>query len=209
MHRRRLLLAALLAPVAAPSVAPALAQTAGDPAIAPLEAFGAALIVAMKAGQAKNFDQRAAGLRPAITAAFDLPTILARSIGPDYTGYSEAQKSALLDAFTAFTVASWTANFNHWNGEVFRVLSPVRKLGANEIVSTEIAGPEGEPTKLDFVMQSGAGGWQVVDILLDGTISRVAVQRSDFRALLASGGPDALVASLRRKTAQLAAGGAG
>jgi phospholipid transport system substrate-binding protein len=205
MLRRRLLLAALLAPAAAP----AIAQTAGNPAAAPLESFGAALIAAMKAGPSQSFDQRAAGLRPAITAAFDLPTILARSVGPDYAGYSEAQKSTLLDAFTAFTVASWTANFNHWNGEVFRVLSPTRKLGANEIVATEIAGPEGEPTKLDFVMQQGTGGWQVVDILLDGTISRVAVQRSDFRGLLASGGPDALIASLRRKTAQLAAGGAG
>lgn len=201
MLRRGLLLAALLAPV--------IARADADPAAAPLEAFGAALIAAMKAGPAESFDQRAAALRPAIVAAFDLPTILARSVGPDYAGYTDAQKSALLDAFTAFTVASWAANFNRWNGEAFQVLPQIRKLGAEEIVPTELGAPGKEPTKLDFVMQHGAGGWQVVDILLDGTISRVAVQRSDFRALLASGGPDALVASLKRKAAQLATGGAG
>ncbi len=33
-----------------------------------------------------------------------------------------------------------------------------------------------------------AGGWRIVDVLLDGSISRVAVQRSDFRSLLGNGG---------------------
>ena len=37
----------------------------------------------------------------------------------------------------------------------------------------------------------------------DGTISRVAVQRSDFRSLLMSGGVPALTAELSRKTANL------
>ncbi len=46
-----------------------------------------------------------------------------------------------------------------------------------------------------------------MDVLLDGSISRVAVQRSDFRSLL-EGGPSALVDSLRRKVADLS-GGAG
>jgi len=40
-------------------------------------------------------------------------------------------------------------------------------------------------------------------VLLNGTISQVAVQRSDFRALLATGGPEALTASLREKVATI------
>jgi phospholipid transport system substrate-binding protein len=50
------------------------------------------------------------------------------------------------------------------------------------------------------------GQWKAVDILLNGSISRVAVQRSDFRALLASGNPDPLIAMLRDKVTALAAG---
>jgi phospholipid transport system substrate-binding protein len=49
-------------------------------------------------------------------------------------------------------------------------------------------------------------GWKIVDVLAGGSISRVAVQRSDFRGLLASGGGDALLASLQRKTADLSGG---
>jgi phospholipid transport system substrate-binding protein len=63
-------------------------------------------------------------------------------------------------------------------------------------------------TRLDYVMREVDGGWHVVDVLLDGSISRVAVTRSDFRALLAEGGAARLIASLRAKVADLKAGAA-
>ncbi|MBC7636581.1 MAG: hypothetical protein H7251_13360 [Acetobacteraceae bacterium] len=47
-----------------------------------------------------------------------------------------------------------------------------------------------------------------MDILLNGTISRVAVQRSDFRAIVDAGDPGALIILLRNKTAALLAGAA-
>ncbi len=205
MLRRTLLLTTLLTTL----LAPAAAQAATDPAAAPVAAFGKALITAMKNGPSQSFTQRASALRPAIEAAFDLPVILARSVGLGYANFTAAQKSALLAAFTDFTVASWTANFHRWSGETFRVLPQIRKLGAEEIVATELGVPGKKAIPFDFVMQQGKAGWQVVDILLDGTISRVAVQRSDFHAELASGGPDALIASLKRKADQLAGGGKG
>ncbi len=55
-------------------------------------------------------------------------------------------------------------------------------------------------------MRREHGGWKIVDVLLDGTISRVAVQRSDFRDVLAQGGATALIASLERKAADLTGG---
>ena len=51
-------------------------------------------------------------------------------------------------------------------------------------MQTRIIQDNGEPIRLDYVMRQTDAGWRAVDILLDGTISRVAVQHSDFRALL-------------------------
>ena len=76
------------------------------------------------------------------------------------------------------------------------------------MVQTRIMGSAGEATRLDYVMRQSAAGWQVVDVLLDGTISRVAVTRSDFRALLGDGNAARLIDSLRGKVAGLAAGAA-
>jgi len=51
-----------------------------------------------------------------------------------------------------------------------------------------------------------AGGWKVIDVLAEGSISRVAAQRSEMRSVLADGGGTGLVVSLRQKTAELSGG---
>ncbi len=73
-------------------------------------------------------------------------------------------------------------------------------------VATSIVPSNGSPTRLDYVMRNGSSGWKAVDVLADGSISRVAVQRSDFRHLLATGGVPALVAGLQNKVANLSGG---
>jgi phospholipid transport system substrate-binding protein len=80
----------------------------------------------------------------------------------------------------------------------------VRSVGNGDvIVSTEIIAADSTSNKLDYVMRNTASGWKAVDVLADGSISRVAVQRSDFRHLLNSGGAPALMAGLQQKVASL------
>jgi phospholipid transport system substrate-binding protein len=55
-------------------------------------------------------------------------------------------------------------------------------------------------------MRNVGGAWRVVDVLADGSISRVAVQRSDFRRLVERGGAKALIESLNQKTTDLSGG---
>ena len=117
------------------------------------------------------------------------------------------QKANLLAAFRRYTVSSYAANFDSFSGQRLEVSPGVRRLANGEvIVDTKIIPVNGSPSTLDYVMRGGIGGWRVVDVLADGSISRVAVQRSDFRQLLESGGVPALVAGLRNKVANLSGG---
>ncbi|MEA2772505.1 MAG: phospholipid transport system substrate-binding protein, partial [Acetobacteraceae bacterium] len=71
------------------------------------------------------------------------------------------------------------------------------------VVRNSLVPASGSPVELNYVMQQTQAGWKAVDVLADGAISRVAVQRSDFRGLLANGGVAALISSLERKVADL------
>jgi phospholipid transport system substrate-binding protein len=55
-------------------------------------------------------------------------------------------------------------------------------------------------------MRQEGAGWKVIDILAEGSISRVAAQRSEMRSVLAGSGGPGLLVSLRRKTAELSGG---
>ena len=60
---------------------------------------------------------------------------------------------------------------------------------------------DGTSLALEYVMRRVPAGWHAVDVLTDGSISRVAVQRSHFRGLLSFGGTPAVVAGLEHRVA--------
>ena len=199
MNRRSLLALALLAPFAA--------RAADLPApAAPIAALNDGLVRIARAGRSTPFASRVQILQPLVEQAFDLPLILQNSVGLQWSSFTPQQKQDLLDAFTRWTIATWVANFDTDNGDSFQILPDTRTVGADQVVQTRLVPKSGEPTRLDYVMRNTGGAWKAVDILVDGSISRVAVQRSDFRSLLRGGNPAALIANLRDKAASLAAG---
>lgn len=195
MIGRRVVLGAIAAACAGPAHAQA----------APIQAFAQALVAAMKAGRATPFATRAAALKPAVVGALDMDVILRATVGVKWGAIAPDMQANLLAAFIDFTVASWVANFDAFAGERIEVAGETRKVGSDEVVTMRIVPTQGDATRLDFVMRTGASGWKAVDILVDGSISRVAVQRSDFRQILTKG-EAALLELLRGKTADLAAG---
>ena len=209
MITRRALLAASLAVAAisawaipAWAITPAASTTVDGPA-APIQALLDALLKSMKAGDAAPFPQRYKTLAPAVEVAFDISATLQAAVGPRWSTFTPAQQTQLLDAFRTFTIARYAENFDGFSGEKLELLPGTRQSGTDQIVPTQIVPASGDTVRIDYVMRQSPQGWRAVDVLLNGTISQVAVQRSDFRALLATGGPEALTASLREKVATI------
>jgi phospholipid transport system substrate-binding protein len=173
---------------------------------APIVALDAALLAIMKAGKATMFTLRFQTLAAAIDNAFDLPEILQRSVGPTWSSFPPDQQSALQTVFRTFTIASYVANFATFDGETLELLPELRNLGDERIVQTRLVPIHGTATPIDYVMHGSQAGWKVVDVLLNGSISRVAVQRSDFRSLIRTGDASSLIRSLQRKISDLSGG---
>lgn len=172
----------------------------------PVAAFETELLAVMKAGHNTSFLQRFNMLAPTVEKTFDLETILRNSVGFQWATMPDSQKRKLLATFRRYTIATWVANFNAWSGQQFKVSTQLRHVANEVVVPTDLVPRSGSPTNLSFVMKQDRAGWQVVDVLAQGSISRVAVQRSDFESVLASGGIPALVASLQSKITSLSHG---
>jgi phospholipid transport system substrate-binding protein len=177
---------------------------AADTLTAPIDQLDAGLMTAMKNG-ATPFPQRYAALAPIVDSTFNLQQILQTTIGLKWASIPADKQKALLAAFRAFTIASYISNFDSDSGTTFRILPETRAVGADKVVESEIVPKDGDPTRMDYVMRQSGSGWQAVDILEEGTISQAAVQRSDFRSLLADG-PDKLIASLTAKVDKMSGG---
>jgi phospholipid transport system substrate-binding protein len=168
--------------------------------------FYVVLLQVMKQGRQTAFQQRYQTLAPAVDQAFDLEGILRVSVGSYWSSLPDGQKQTLLSVFRAFTVATYVSNFHSYKGRVLTVSPNTRAVGSQQVVSTTITKPNRDPLRIDYVMRNEAAGWKVVDVLLDGTISRVAVQRSDFASLVSQGNASRLIATLKTKVGNLSNG---
>jgi phospholipid transport system substrate-binding protein len=173
---------------------------------APVEQLHAGLISIMKAGKTASFRQRYETIAPVIGRTFDLEAILRQVVGPRWASLPTDQQAALADAFRRYTIASYVANFDSYSGQRFDIAPAVKTVGNDRVVGTRIASSGDGGHALDYVMRQEAGGWKVIDVLVEGAISRVASQRSEMRSLLADRGGAGLVVSLRQKTAELSGG---
>ncbi len=202
----RLALAGLVSAPALTSLAQAQESAGATGAVAPVQALSSALLAVMRDGKTAPFASRFAALAPVVDRTFDLPTILQTSVGLRWSSLPPDQQAQLQTVFRRYTVATFVANFDSFSGQQITVSPTPRSVGAEQIVATRIVPTSGDATELDYVMRQEGGSWRAVDVLADGSISRVAVQRSDFRELLTDGTGQQLVASLNHKIATLSDG---
>ena len=184
---------------------PRVGDAADSAVVAPIRALVQGLLRVMNAGRGTPFPQRVEMLGPVIDQSFDLGTILRTSVGFGWDTLSQDQQATLSAAFRRYTVASYVNAFDQ-NDQHFEVNPDTRPSGTDQVVRMQVVHDSGDRDELDHVMRQGPAGWRVVDILADGVISRVAVQRSDFRQLLSRGGAAALAQSLESKSADLSTG---
>jgi phospholipid transport system substrate-binding protein len=173
----------------------------------PVERLDDALLVAMRAGDGTPFTDRYLALAPVVEQVFNLDAVLAASVCLSWTTLPEAQKVKLVTVLRCYSVSSYVSSCDSYNGQSFEVLPSVRAVGNGEVVvQSRLVRVHDSPVQLDYVMRNGPRGWQAVDVLTDGSISRVAMQRSDFVELLRAGGVPALTAGLERKVTNLSGG---
>jgi phospholipid transport system substrate-binding protein len=181
---------------------PAVVQAqASDPAAAAVDGLNDALIATMKAGRAAGASGRLRKIEPAVERAFDLTVMTRTAVGQPWLAFSPAEQAQVVKAFSRFIAASYAKNFDAYDGETFTIDPKVEARGPDKFVKCQLVPKSGAPTNFVYRMrQSAGGGWRIVDVFYNGTISQVAAQHSQFAS---ASGADAIAKQLDAKTADL------
>jgi phospholipid transport system substrate-binding protein len=160
--------------------------------------FYDALLATMRSGPTLGQSGRYARLAPVVDRVFDVPSMARLAIGPSWATLSPAQQQQLVEAFRHYVAATYADRFDSYSGQQLQVTGE-RPYNADVIVQTKIVKSDGDTTILDYLMRQNQGSWQISDVYLDGTISQLAIQRSEFYSILRRDGVDGLVMALNRK----------
>jgi phospholipid transport system substrate-binding protein len=208
-------LAALLLCSAAPAdpapsqVSPSIEKlpaTAPSEASQSIEQLHAVLLDVMKNATALGYEGRAAKLRPVIPHHFDVPFMAEKSVGLYWKRATEVERQRYLEAFLRFMVANYAGQFDGYTGQSFETVGEDPARMDTRIVRTRLIDPGDEDVELNYRMRKTDGGWKIIDVYLDGTVSELALRRSEFSGIVKRENFDALIAALDAKIAKLAAG---
>jgi phospholipid transport system substrate-binding protein len=177
-----------------------------DPAASRITVFYGTLLDTMKQAKQLGMKGRYDKLSPVLGKTYDLPVMSKLAVGPAWATLTPQQQNAIINAFTRMTVATYASRFDGFSGEQFQILQTSDRPNGDKIVQTQIVKSDGGTVPLNYLMRKSGADWKIVDIYLDGTISELANRRAEFGAILKSGGPDALVASLNKQGDKLLTG---
>ena len=175
---------------------PAAHAQVSDPAATTIQALDDALIGIMKNGKSAGVKGRSAVIAPALDRAYDLPLMTRLSVGSAWTTITPADQTALVAAFRRMTIAQYASNFSSFSGQSFTIDPKVEARGGDRLVRTTLNDPNGSPVAIAYRLRQSGGGWKIIDVFYRNSISQLAIRRSDFAGVLASGGAKALTAHL-------------
>ena len=157
-----------------------------------------ALLSTMKNGRTLGESGRFAHLAPVIRSSFDVASMARLSVGPSWTGLSEAQHQEVTESYGRYISAIYADRFDSYHGQKLEVTGE-QSAPFGLLVTSRIVKSNSDLVEVDYVMRRNGESWLISDIYLDSTISEVATRRSEFAAILKTQGIDGLIAALNRK----------
>jgi phospholipid transport system substrate-binding protein len=205
-----LLSVALVLPATGEPAAIAVASSAksGSPS-ARIEGLHAALLEVMKNAAALGYGGREEKLRKVVPGYFDVVFMARKSLGSHWRKADASARQRYLDAFTRFMVANYAGRFDGFSGQTFETTGEEPAQRDTVVVKTILRNPAGEDVELNYRMREVDGVWKVIDVYLDGTVSELALRRSEFVSIVKREDIEGLIVALDAKIEKLAKDGEG
>jgi phospholipid transport system substrate-binding protein len=143
-------------------------------------------------------------LAPAMDAAFDFESMIKTAAGSHWGKASADAREALLAAFRRVSIATYADQFGGMKGGEFVIQGTRNGPRGLKLVDCQLkTGTESVP--LSYVVRNKDGQWLIIDVLLDGGISELALRASEYASTLKGGGTEALTKTLNDQATALLA----
>jgi phospholipid transport system substrate-binding protein len=189
-------------------LAPARPVAADTPA-AVVETLHEALVAVMRDAAGLTVRDRYARLAPTLEKTYDFQTMTRLAVGTAWTNAPPDQRAALTTAFSRLSIATYAERFSGYSGERFETLAEKEGPRGTRLVETRLVRPADAPVPLTYVLQKQEQGFRIIDVILQGSISELAVRRSEYAQVLRQGGADGLTKLLESKADEMLRGQGG
>lgn len=211
-----LLAAALALPAGAEPETPPVASAPSQPAtgaqadagaegaVVAVERLHDALIEVMKDAKGLGYEGRFTRIVGVIPETYDIGFMARLVVGRrQWSQLSEAEQERWLTIFQRLMAANYAGRFKDYNGQSFETLGDEEAGSGTRLVRTKLILPDDEDVHLNYRMREQDGEWRIIDVFLNGTVSEVALRRSEYSSVLKRDGAEKLFSVVEKKIEEL------
>lgn len=187
------------------AVAPAAAGEDGA-AGSVVDRLDASLLEILQQAERLGYQGRFERLGPVLERAYDFDFMAEKCLGRRWRDLSEQDRARWIQTFKRLTLANYAARFERFSGQRFARVGEQPDANDTVLVRTTVTDPATQDVELSYRLRRTGAGWRIIDVYLKGTVSELALRRSEYSSVLERDGFATLIATVDRKIADLAAG---
>lgn len=162
-----------------------------------------ALLYVMQNAAQLQFQGRYDYLAPILDETFSFAEMARISTGQYWPRLSPERQTELAARFRQMSITTFAARFDGYSGERFETLGTEDTVRGGVLVLSRIVKGSDETVPLNYVFTQIEGNWRAIDVYLEGTVSELAIYRSEFVSVLNREGYEGLIRRIDEKIARL------
>ncbi len=198
----------VLAPAVVVEGSSTAATVAGDeeqsPAVLVVNDLNDALLEVLKQSNELDYAGRFSLLEPSLKAIFDLQYMARQAVGRGFLDLSQEDRALWYSLFSDYMVSNYAARFDHYANQQFEIVGEEPGTKDTVLVRTQVIDPGKETVDLSYRLRGTGDEWKVIDVYLKGSVSELALRRSEYAGVLKREGFTALVTKVRAKIGEAA-----
>lgn len=175
-----------------------------SPATEVIEEFHDHLLTTMKNADEWTYRERRDYLEGPVSRTFNPEIMVHLASSKRYwDSFTDVEKAELAEAFEAFTLANYASRFTGFSGQKFVTEGEEEMRGKRLMVKTKLLN-KGDEIYLNYVMYPDEEGkYRVIDVFQRGSVSELAIRKSEFSPILRDQGFTGLLSLLKEKVKRL------
>lgn len=160
----------------------------------------ATMTLSVMQDQKKSYADRRTVLRQCFNNVVDVNWIARFVLGSTWNKASAEQRKEYTELYRTYLANTYVSDFAE---DYEKRISDIKIVGIKNgsdsrfTVNTEMALADANVMKVDYLVSDTAGKYKVIDIIIEG-VSLLSTHRSEFAALAADRGVDAVIAKLQQ-----------
>ena len=142
--------------------------------------------------------ERIKNLKRSLSEIFDNRKMIKMIYGFNWKVLKQESRDELSEVFLDYMTFNYEKRFRKIDNLNFKFIDEDKLNEKYVLVKTNLITSE-DPVEISYILEKKKDTWNIIDILLIGSISEIATKKSEFMAIIEESGPDGLIRAIKSK----------